>query len=770
MNEKMGGKNSDSHNHDDRLTESEDCNDTAVTCTAHLSNYDASTKVSRVVNTNCDTELDVNTAMQSYLQTQLTNSTNSQERIQSIHDTHLPTTNLSTSCSSTSSSSIHSSTTVINFQQNPLSSNGSAVSESQNNHQRLKETENQIILTSMQPAPKFLVKQRIYARDEISGSLYKAIIRKTIYGPVQKHLRVSTFQLENDQDETENESMSYDQKEDDYTWHYFVHYLGWNVKWDRWVEQSSIFEDTDNTGRLAKLLEQEIKQIRKISKGFLTTTKKNKVTTIQTRMKQMVEDWRHGIEITQSKYNQAVSKEVHALEKEEETIKQNMNNSDVMNKKTEKKGKGPTKNQIERELHLYSRDLREKRPRVVAEKINLPFTLKKALTDEWEVISQCNMVHNLPASVTAHDVLQKYLRLKRNILLPNKSHKDKSSSVNNQNHSIDGQLHEKLDDKIVGEQKDEESKIREWVDMVDGISKFFEESLPFKLLYKQEISQFHVIEKSKSHEFMIDEVACVEEMKRKRKRSEIYGCEYLLRLIVLIPELMLESNITEEKSSKILYKIGDLVRFINKHQDVFFTQSYRHPSQEEEHLDKTKKKLTVLVKDFTALESTEKHCDTSPHKKRNEIKEHTKPVKSLTIGKKNCNRKNPSEIVVSEKKEILENELNNKNKDCRKKEHFFYKNTKMEGEKIARKVSKLVLKGQLCNFRTGSKVIDEESIKLDTSSKTPLLNNTISKKEICCNSNKQIIASKRKSIKNEEIDTDTNLEAMIRVAKQPKTS
>ena len=67
-----------------------------------------------------------------------------------------------------------------------------------------------------------------------------------------------------------------------------------------------------------------------------------------------------------------------------------------------------TKVALERERKLLERDLESKRRKTHAGKINIPFGLKKELVDEWEIISQCNMVHKLPAAVTVMNALQEY--------------------------------------------------------------------------------------------------------------------------------------------------------------------------------------------------------------------------------------------------------------------------------------------------------------------------------------------------------------------------
>jgi hypothetical protein len=35
-------------------------------------------------------------------------------------------------------------------------------------------------------------------------------------------------------------------------WHYFVHFQGWNKKWDRWTDESEISKKTGNVGRMGQ--------------------------------------------------------------------------------------------------------------------------------------------------------------------------------------------------------------------------------------------------------------------------------------------------------------------------------------------------------------------------------------------------------------------------------------------------------------------------------------------------------------------------------------
>ena len=202
------------------------------------------------------------------------------------------------------------------------------------------------------------------------------------------------------------------------------------------------------------------------------------------------------------------------------------------------------KGEIEKERRLRQRDLEGNRKQSHAQKITLPFALKKIVVDEWEIVSQCHMVPNLPSSVPVRSILDKYLKSKFDILRQKPASNEKIETYKS---------------------TDEGNQEREWVNMVEGIAIYFDEALLVRLLYQQELPQHQSIMKAKDSD-----------LKHKRK-CEIYGCEYLLRLFVRLPGLIEDSNIPEPQKRHIYSKIGDLVRFLHKHQDEFFVQAYRKP-------------------------------------------------------------------------------------------------------------------------------------------------------------------------------------------------
>lgn len=105
---------------------------------------------------------------------------------------------------------------------------------------------------------------------------------------------------------------------------------------------------------------------------------------------------------------------------------------------------------------------------------------------------------------------------------------------------------------------------------------YFDQSLPKRLLYKQEIPQCILLEQN-----------------FEKRYCELYPCEHLVRMCMKIPDQLAESSqLEEEEKSKIIFKIGDLIRFLQKNQGTYLLQRYRNKTPEENaKTEKMKKQL-----------------------------------------------------------------------------------------------------------------------------------------------------------------------------------
>jgi hypothetical protein len=116
----------------------------------------------------------------------------------------------------------------------------------------------------------------------------------------------------------------------------------------------------------------------------------------------------------------------------------------------------------------------------------LPMTLKTILVDEWTHVMRLQHVHEIPAAVPIHTLLQHYLK-----------QDDTSSNLK----------HSSRDDAVA-------------VLFCQGLVTLFRESLSVCLLYPQERAQYELVRN-----------------KSKLPVEQLYGCEFLLRLIVRLPLL-----------------------------------------------------------------------------------------------------------------------------------------------------------------------------------------------------------------------------------------
>jgi len=210
----------------------------------------------------------------------------------------------------------------------------------------------------------------------------------------------------------------------------------------------------------------------------------------------------------------------------------------------EKKPRADTWNRriLDAEVKLRAKSLTRKL-NSTSNNIALPSTLKKILVEQWEIITQCDMIISLPATVTIRQALNSYLESKG---VPADSVSEPGSN----------------------------SPSQPWIEMADGIALLFDQALPLRLLYRTEFPQLVV--KEGDPEFC------------SIRPSDFYGCEHLLRLFTRLPDLM-EDGIGEAQSRSIFAKVNDLIRFLHKNHETMFVQSYRKMNDAE-----TKEKVKLL--------------------------------------------------------------------------------------------------------------------------------------------------------------------------------
>jgi mortality factor 4-like protein 1 len=256
-------------------------------------------------------------------------------------------------------------------------------------------------------------------------------------------------------------------------WTFFIHYLGWNSRWDRWAENEDLKLDTPENRKLCikePMKEQPSRKRKKETEASSSSTGTTGNTAGRKRKPEAAMSLSH--------------------------------------------------------YHDYC---------------ELPFTLKTILVEECEHITRkgfdsplgfdCEVVpkfarsvHQLPAPVTVKQILQHYQR------------KRGGADAN----------------------EDKKQQVRRFC---DGIEKLFEDALPVCLLYPQERPQYEAILQN--------------DILKKQLLSEIYGCQFLLRLMVRLPILLQ----AEHKREMTLFGplLSDLIVLLQKNRQACFKGTYREP-------------------------------------------------------------------------------------------------------------------------------------------------------------------------------------------------
>jgi len=477
------------------------------------------------------------------------------------------------------------------------------------------------------PPATFAFRQRVYAQDTETAPLcYEGVVRRVMYGVQhQRQLQLSTKMTP---EEIQN-ALTHQDESEEKTWWYFIHYNGWNVKWDRWVEEQHLYEVTESTKAFCDRLHKEVKAIRGNKNKSANVT-----VELERRMVQLEAD--HRLTERKRKLAAAASSGDNSSETARLLMAEEQKEAAKLKSKSPSKRKNTDK--WSKKAHLLKemtlrRDhqMQGRRSQATSELLVLPFALKKILVEEWEIICQCKgMLAILPAVVPVRQALMNYLDQKLEHLNASSSRAKKEEQEDTQKQgdneakketistidpvmskpetSTSSSKKENEDTQGKDEMKKEETsdpsenrpsalelcssanpdtikpnrkmsdQEREWREMVDGVCLFFDQALPERLLYQSEKIQHQILtegitEEQTNEDDENDKTAGKGSVVIK-SNSDIYGCEFLLRMFLRLPSLLV-GELSEQESKSILAKLNDLVRYLQKQQDAIFTQSYR---------------------------------------------------------------------------------------------------------------------------------------------------------------------------------------------------
>ncbi|KAK2748857.1 Esa1p-associated factor [Onygenales sp. PD_40] len=187
--------------------------------------------------------------------------------------------------------------------------------------------------------------------------------------------------------------------------------------------------------------------------------------------------------------------------------------------------------EIEKEEHFNSR------PSV---RIVMPDNLKALLVDDWENVTKNMQVVPLPAKVPVNKILDTYFE----------------------------------EEKV---KRATQTEIDVLEEVLAGIREYFDKSLGRLLLYRFEREQYNILRRKweSGAEGFVDKGPC-----------DIYGAEHLSRLFASLPELLAQTNLTQQSTNRLREELSKFSMWLSKNSEKMFSTKYKSPGNE--YIDKAK--------------------------------------------------------------------------------------------------------------------------------------------------------------------------------------
>ncbi|GKZ00353.1 hypothetical protein MPSEU_000988300 [Mayamaea pseudoterrestris] len=189
----------------------------------------------------------------------------------------------------------------------------------------------------------------------------------------------------------------------------------------------------------------------------------------------------------------------------------------------------------------------------------LPFTLRTVLVDEYEAICGSNLRHDLPAAVSIDKVLDHFCKEERKQQKQTHVVDESGDAITNE----DANATEAATDAA----KDHLSR----VEFCNQLRQLFHQALPVCLLYPQERRQYDQI-------LAANDVASNDSSNSSKPLVQIYGCEYLLRLVLRLPLL----GYQHANNAPTANLLSELLALLQKNRQACFGRNkYRHATTDE---------------------------------------------------------------------------------------------------------------------------------------------------------------------------------------------
>ncbi|KAL7679961.1 putative chromo/chromo shadow domain, Chromo-like domain superfamily, MRG domain-containing protein [Plasmopara halstedii] len=261
---------------------------------------------------------------------------------------------------------------------------------------------------------------------------------------------------------------------------YYLHYQGWAKKWDEWVRHDRVLEDTPANRALQKKAKEDLAK----AKTNKRSAKRKKISSA-------------GVDTPSTR------------------------------KSPFKRLKRSTDGEFE-EYPGPTEGLAEERSSTKQVNIQMPFSLKKQLVEDWKNVTHVpHKLVPLPRKPNVSQIIQTYLTFKKS--------------------------------KVREGDANDEKEYKNVEGIMVGVQSYFDRALSSILLYRMERRQYQELQQNENKDVAL---------------SQIYGAEHLIRLFVRLPVLLASANISPRGLNQIQARLNDFLKFIQKNSAAWFVTEY----------------------------------------------------------------------------------------------------------------------------------------------------------------------------------------------------
>jgi len=326
-------------------------------------------------------------------------------------------------------------------------------------------------------------------------------------------------------------------------WCHHVHFNGWNSRWDRWVTERDIFENTienrkrlsENSGKVARSQPKQKEETKKRKRGAATTAD-------------------NDAESSSSPLNRNLQLITRACE-------------------------------LPFTLQTVLCDDRDN----IVVKVHPPPILSASCSSKQQQRRNnkkaITMLHVIPAPTSIVDLMGLYILTKKQEDLETFAnyHRRLQRDLSGNSSCSDGGVGEESSMDVILTKEDLKMNKKKRKEFALSILALVDASLPLFLLYAEERDQFTKLMAQFAKED--DKQSDNDHQAPKRQPSHLYPAEYLLRLFVKIPYLLSEFDLKKNNPASILLAdektqdfarfLSELIVFIQKRVDECFTGNYQ---------------------------------------------------------------------------------------------------------------------------------------------------------------------------------------------------